>query len=171
MRDEKGFTLIEMLIVVVIVGILLGIAAISAGAWLNRYRVEGQTKQMYADLMNARINALQRNRIFFVTLGTNQYAIYEDTYSAATGTTSPDGDGIPQPGNDRLVLNTTTQYALASSPSITGFNFTANGLVSLATTTVAIRCISTANPVSDCIELSLTRLLMGKWNGTTCIVQ
>ncbi len=173
MGGGKGFTLIEMVIVVTIIGILLATAVISASVWLPRYKVQVQTKQMYADFMNGRINAMQKNRTFFVTLGANQYAIYEDTYSAVTSTTSPDGDGVLQTGNDRRVLNTTTQYALVSSPSITGFNFTANGLVSLATTTVDIRCTSTANAATDCIELSLTRILTGKWNGTTstCTVQ
>lgn len=166
MRDEKGFTLIEMIIVVAIIGILLGIAAISGRNWLDRYKVEGQTKQLYADLMNARVRAMQKNRTCFVTLAANQYAIYEDSWP------SPDGNGNLDPGagQDRLVTRTTAQYALVSSPTIT---FTTNGLTSLPTPTtiIDIRCQSTASPASDCIELSLTRILMGKWNGTTCIAQ
>lgn len=170
---EKGFTLVEILITIAVLGILLAIAAMSAGDMLDRYKVQGQTKQLYSDLMNARVSAMQRNRIFFVTLAANQYAIYEDVYSAAAGAITPDGDGILQPvtGQDRLATQTTTLYALASSPPITGFAFAQNGLVTLATTTVDIRSISTSNAASDCIELSSTRILMGKWNGTTCIVQ
>jgi type IV fimbrial biogenesis protein FimT len=181
MRDEKGFTLIEVIITLTIIGILLGIAAISARDWVDRYKVEGQTKQLYSDLMNARVSAMQRNRIFYVTLATNQYAVYEDNYSAATLTTTPDGDGILQTTKDRLVTQAATQYKLvltpatfiASNPTISGFNFTANGLASFATATVDIQCQSTANPAYDCVEISLTRILMGKWNGTTstCIAQ
>lgn len=180
MTDARGFTLIELIVTMAILGILLGMAAISGRDWIERYRVQGQTKQLYSDLMNARVGAMQRNRIFFVTLAANQYGIYEDTYSAAAGTPTPDGDGILQQGagQDRPVMQKAAQYALASSPTITGFNFTANGLVSFygtsPPTVVAIQCQSTANnPASDCIEVRLTRILMGKWNGSTstCITQ
>jgi prepilin-type N-terminal cleavage/methylation domain-containing protein len=173
MKDEKGYTLVEIIAVLAILGTLLGIAGISANAWLNRSRVEGQTKQLYADLISARVSAMQKNRIFFVTLGANQYSVYDDTYSSVALTTTPDGDGNLEQGagQDRLVTQKTAQFTLVPSPAITGFNFTQNGLASLATTTVDIWCQSTANPATDCIELSLTRILMGKWNGTTCVVQ
>jgi prepilin-type N-terminal cleavage/methylation domain-containing protein len=170
MSDEKGFTLIEMIVVLAILGILLGIAAISGRDWLDRYRVEGQIKQMYADLMNARVSAMQRNRVFFVTLGTNQYAVYEDTYSAATGTSSPDGDGALQQGTgqDRPVMQKTTQYTLNFSAA--NFYFTQSGLVSLSSGGT-IWVTSTASPASDCIALATTRILMGKMNGSNCIAQ
>ncbi len=167
MRDTDGFTLVEILVTIAILSILLGIAGLSARDWVIRYQVESQTRQVYADLMNARVNAMQRNRVFFVSVGANQYAIYEDSYP------SPDGNGNLDTGagQDRLVIQKAAQYTLVSSPTAT-FNFTANGLASSATAAVVdIHCQSTANPASDCIEVSLTRILMGKWNGSTCITQ
>lgn len=163
---DSGFTIIELIVVVAIFGLLLAIASISGKGWLDRYRVEGQTKQMYTDLMNARVSALQRNRMFFVTLTPNQYAIYEDMFPP------PDGNGNLDlgAGQDRLVTQTTTQYTLNFSET---FNFTQNGLVSWSsgTNSGTIWFTSTANPGSDCIALSTTRILMGKMNGTNCIVQ
>jgi prepilin-type N-terminal cleavage/methylation domain-containing protein len=177
MRNKKGMTLVEVIVVVAILGTLLGIAAISASTWLERYKVEGQIKQMYTDLMNARVSAMQRNRIFFVTVAANQYAIYEDNYNAAAGTTTYDGDGILQQGTDKLVTKITTQYALnCTEPFVaaTGnFYFTQNGLVtaSSGTSSVTVQVPSSAGPVSDCIWLTPTRILMGKMNGTNCIAQ
>lgn len=166
---DNGFSIIELLVVIGIVSILLAIAAINGRDWMDRYRVEGQIKEMYTDLMNARVSAMQKNRVFFVTLAPNQYSIYDDTYSAINPS-SPDGDGVLQRGNDRLVMQKTIQYTLNSSGD---FNFTQNGLVSWSSGTNGgtISLTSSANPLSDCIALATTRILMGKMNGTNCVTQ
>lgn len=161
MMNKKGFSLIELIVVIAILGILLSIAAISGRDWLERYKVEGQITEMYTDLMNARVSALQRNRVFFVTLAANQYAVYEDTNPA------PDGDGVLQTTQDLLVMRKTAQYTLNFTAA--NFNFTQNGLVSMGNGTIWI--ISTANPASDCIALASTRILMGKMNGMVCTTQ
>jgi prepilin-type N-terminal cleavage/methylation domain-containing protein len=164
---NSGFTLMEIIIVVAIFGILLGIGAMSGRDWLERARVEGQTKEMYVDLMNARVCALQRSRVFFVHLPTtNQYAIYEDTHP------SPDGDGTLQTENDRLVMQKTTLFPLQPHMSFghTTFHFEQDGLVSH---NGVILFDSAVDPASDCIKLFSTRILVGKWNGSssTCISQ
>lgn len=164
---NRGFSIIELIVVMAVLGILLGIAAISAHDWLERYRVESQAKEMYADLMNARTSALQKNRVFFVHLQTtNQYAIYEDTNPA------PDGDGNLQTESDRLVMQKTVRSPLQPhlGLGLTAFRFEQNGLVSL---NGSIHFGSSADPASDCIKLFSTRILIGKWNksASTCVAQ
>jgi Tfp pilus assembly protein FimT len=84
-----------MLVVIGILGILMGMAGLSGKKWLDRYRVESQTKEMYADLMNARARAMQRNRMHFVALTTSGYTVYEDTNDG------PDGNGTPETEHDK----------------------------------------------------------------------
>jgi len=151
----------ELIIVVGIFGLLLGMSAIAAHDWLINAQVEDQMREMYSDLMNARASAMQRNRTFFVTLGANQYAVYEDS------SPPPDGDDHLQTGTgqDTRVTQRTTKYTLGTSGTVTLFTFSNTGLVS---SDFSVRGISNASPAFDCIDLSTTRILMGKWDGTKC---
>jgi prepilin-type N-terminal cleavage/methylation domain-containing protein len=157
--NNGGYSMTELLVVLCVVGVLLGIASVFGYGSLVRSQVEKQTREMFADLMNARVSALQRNRVFFVTLAANQYAIYEDTNP------SPDGDGNLQTTLDTRMLQKATAYALNTSGTI---SFSSCGLAS--ETNYTIRVVSTAAPSFDCILLTPTRLLMGKWDGT-CVIQ
>jgi prepilin-type N-terminal cleavage/methylation domain-containing protein len=164
---NSGFTIIEVVTVMAILGVLLGIAALSVRDWLVRCQVEGQTKELYVDLMNARVSAMQRNRAIFVTLTANpvnQYEIYEDTHP------SPEGDEHLQATQDTLVMRKTTRFPLHPSLGLghTTFYFGKNGLASLNGT---IRFDSSVDPYSDCVKLFSTRILVGKMNGTNCIAQ
>lgn len=167
---NNGYSLTELVVVIAILGTLLGIAGISGKTWLERYRVEAQTKEMFTDLMNARASALQRNRMCFVNFAGAQYTIYEDT------SPGPDGDGVFQSSSDRLIMQKSTQYPIvpALGGSATSFSFDKNGLVSLATPTTATGTLhfdSEAGPEYDCITLCTTRILMGKWSGGDCVAQ
>jgi prepilin-type N-terminal cleavage/methylation domain-containing protein len=170
MMRQDGFSLIELIVVMGILVILVSIAGYYGHDALVGSQAENQTREMFSDLMNARVSAMQKNRVFFVTLAANQYAIYEDTYNAASPT-SLDGDGNLQAGNDRLVKQKATTYALYSFGTTT-FNFAPCGTCDLSSgPTNTIHIVSTSAPSFDCIILSTTRLLMGKWNGTDCNAQ
>lgn len=158
--NNKAFTLVELIVVLVILGMLIAIAVIAANEWLVRSQVEGQVKALYIDLMNARVYALQKNRAHFVTLGASQYSIYEDTFP------SPDGNGSLDlgAGQDRLVLQKALGHPLvAGFPSSVTFATTG-----LASSNGTIRVEATTQPHSDCIRLFSTRIRMGRWNGTEC---
>src|SRR5512142_123163 len=96
LRNSSGYSLLELLVVIGVVTTLLGISVVFGHDWLVRSQVEGQTRELFTDLMNARVSAMQKNRVYFVTLASNQYTIYDDTYPA------PDGNGNRDtgPGQD-----------------------------------------------------------------------
>jgi prepilin-type N-terminal cleavage/methylation domain-containing protein len=57
---NKGFTLIELMVVITIVGILLAIGTINFSQWLRKANMEAQVKQMYTDVLSAKVDAMHR---------------------------------------------------------------------------------------------------------------
>ena len=78
-EGRGGFTLLEIMIVIAILGIVAVIGVTNfGGSWRSTgWRTE--TKQIYADLMDARGRAMQRNRMFFVQIRRDGYQTREDT--------------------------------------------------------------------------------------------
>ena len=77
--NSKGFTLIELMIVIAILGILAGIAAPNFQTYMTRMRLNGAARQIMTDLMEARSKAVSRNnrfRVFF--LDDHQYKVLDD---------------------------------------------------------------------------------------------
>lgn len=69
-NNERGFTLIETLIIVVIIGILSAIAAPSFLGMLNRNKVNAALVQVQGALREAQREAIRRNKSCTVTLDT-----------------------------------------------------------------------------------------------------
>lgn len=154
-------TLMELLTVIAIIGILAGLGIVSFRGWINRYNIETEVKQMYADLMQARLLAMDKNRTHFATLSTGSYAIYDDTSPA------PNGDGTLTVGSDTQVYpSATLTYPITWGGGST-IEFTNRGLVNTSKT---ICVYSTFDPSYDCLLLSATRIRMGKLNaqGGSC---
>jgi len=190
---QKGFSLIELLIVVVILGILVALAINSFRETNEKYKIESATKEMFADIMDVRARALQRNRVSFVSVMSNSYETYEDTNPL------PDGNGILEPVNPSASVGGTNNsdtrvtrvdresgklkgayvfdvggglmLSHGSTPT-ESFRFNRNGIAS-ADGFIRIRFPQNPNlrPDYDCIRISPTRVKTGQFNtvGGTCV--
>jgi prepilin-type N-terminal cleavage/methylation domain-containing protein len=156
-----GFTLVEIMIAIAVLGILVVLAVGNFEGLNEKYRVEGEAKQLYADIMDARGRAMQRNRWFFVRITPTGYRTYEDR-------PLPDGDGVFDNTADALVTGVTVRHAITTVLSGGGsdIKFNRNGI---ANDNGTISFASTAQPDYDCITIQPTRIKMGQYVGGICV--
>jgi prepilin-type N-terminal cleavage/methylation domain-containing protein len=169
---KEGFSLIELLVVIIILGIVASLGTVSFTGWVRKHDLESQVKEMYTDLMNARITAMHQNRNHFISLVdsdgdgfANKITASEDTDGNGTGD-SPlciwnrnRGDPVDAscPNDKSLSYKNLKFQAKWNTPATLTFN--TRGL----TNTLGTICVfSNHNPSYDCIVISETRIIMGK---------
>lgn len=162
MNKSRGTTLVELLSVFMIIGILGGSLGFAYSGWIGRYNVEKQTKEIYSDMMTARVMAMNRNRAYFVDFtGATTYRIVEDTDDSYAINVGAGDTVLPS-------FQKTVEYANKANGfgiPVT-FKFNSRGLISPLRT---ISITHTTDPDYDCIVISATRINMGKMSGGSCV--
>ncbi|MHB8882076.1 MAG: GspH/FimT family pseudopilin [Thermodesulfovibrionales bacterium] len=157
--DEKGVSLVELVVSGALVGVLVLASGFSYQGWLGRYRVEKMTNELYADLMQARLKALQSNRQHYVTLDGNSYTIMEDTNDNGCNDT---GDS-PLPGFPKPVAHVLCKNGIGNR-----IDFDKRGFMSQSKT---LWFTSSFEPDYDCMKVSRARIIMGRYESGVCIAK
>jgi type IV fimbrial biogenesis protein FimT len=71
----RGFTLIELIVAMAVLGILAAVAAPAIGEYLATQRLKGAAEELQTDLQFARMESVQRNASITVTLASTGYTI------------------------------------------------------------------------------------------------
>ncbi len=146
---REGFTIVEMLVVMVIAGILLALSSMYFKDMQTRSAVEKQVRIMYTDLMAARSQALYQKTNRFVQVTANGYAIFA----------SSDTTAAP-------LLRTTFAYPVIFTPTDPAnlLFFDSRGVANLqADSLPKAICIEPNNPnLLTSIVISETRIRMGR---------
>lgn len=176
LNQEEGITLIELLVVGSIISILAIALAFSYGGWLGNYKIENESKQLYADLMDARTRAMTRNRMHFVVINAGDYSVYEDTNDNGAAEPGAGDNPIPEfrdpiTGNVRpkileYGLGTWLGRVMFNTSGIASFNpptFTASISITYANPSL--------NPDYNCVVMDQTRIRMGQMSGASCVAR
>lgn len=70
---NNGFSLVELIVIVAIIGTLLAVGTINFSDWTRKHTVDKQTVEMLADLNEVRLQAIYKKKDHTVTLQASRY--------------------------------------------------------------------------------------------------
>jgi prepilin-type N-terminal cleavage/methylation domain-containing protein len=155
MKDQNGFTLPEIVVVIALIVGALAIATSNLTQMNQKYLVESNIKEIHSIITTARNDATRTNATRLVVLGAN------------TVQTGPDLDnnniidGAPTPRNfSPFAININ-----GAGP----ISFNRRGLPNLGRTISIAGYPANVNPAIDCIALAPTRINLGRMTGGACV--
>ncbi len=122
---EDGFTLIELMVTIAIVGIITAITVAGYLSWKPGYVFRGAVSQVRGDLNRAKMRAVETRRQCRVTFTVNGYTIEDGNRTMnSTQWGNIDANGVFTAGTARQT------YTLNKYPQITLSNITGNPVFS-----------------------------------------
>ncbi len=134
MRQNRGFTIIELLLTVAILSIVLAVAVPSMSAYMEKRRIINAAEAVYSEMQYTRSEAIARSQTVYTSFNSNATDTWSIGVSTTTGCdptetvlteadacvlviddgdgnihgTDPDGDGTAVVDNDDLVMRVTS---------------------------------------------------------------
>ena len=97
-RGESGYSLIELSVVLVLLGLVVVVGMPAMQDWLDRYRVRTATQSLAADMQLQRMRAVSRNRRFSIQFdaANSTYTLWDgDPVNGLTVQLSPEAVVMP----------------------------------------------------------------------------
>lgn len=175
---QAGFSLIELIITIAIMGIVTGIATLSFNSWQTKNNIESQTREIYADLADARTRALTQKKVHGIIFKPKNYVM--KSYSSEVEYNYPNDAPV---NNGEVIFTKTLKFGITKTNTSTVFTdynaailFDTTGFASTIPSTSTFGFTIVVNPVNvssnlNCLVISAARVNMGKWNETTAVCE
>lgn len=195
LKKQRGFTIVELMVVISIIAILAVIAALSAD-FIRKEQVASATKELLADLQQTRVEAMtagpstaipQMRGSGIKLTSSSAYALFkfndcnEDyVYGADTCTGSKPEEAeartVAMPSSIELLrfdgTNLVTPTGVAADMRIFdryGMPRAADTWAAVGSTVLVLRHRSAGH--TKCIAIETNKVREGAWNGTSCAQQ
>ncbi len=163
--NRHGFTLIELMVVISLIGIVLAIATLNFSSMNRKAGIERQTREILADLNTARLDSIYRKQRHAIIFQPNSYIMKR--YSS---------QDEPYHGGDltkNIVLSKTLTYQITKESGSTLadriIEFDTRGFTADMETVRVNPSYSGA--AFDCIVISTGRTNIGNMQGGSCVQQ
>lgn len=124
-KRELGFTMIELLITMVILGILAGFAIPAFSSWLPGHRLKSAARDVFSNLQLAKLEAIKQNQDCDVDFSAGQYSM--PCLNNKTVVFDNYGNGVTYQGpGGELSVATITFNSRGLSPSNNGYVYVSN---------------------------------------------
>ncbi len=158
--NNKGFTILEVVTVIAIVGILSAVAIPGMSAFANRMRIETATRTLSTDLREVKMKSVLDRTDYTVVFdpGSNIYELPERHSSLPPGIRFGFGPGVLGPPANP-----------ASTPDSDGISFSSNkaAFYSSGTNSMGTIYLTNNNNINMAISITITgRTRIWKWDGS-----
>ena len=99
--NQKGITIIELVVVMVIIAIGAVLLVPNIGTWLPNYRLRSATRDVVSTLRTAQMKAVSTNSPYGVGFDANSYQLYR-----SSGSLIPEGSPVNLPSGVQFNNNT-----------------------------------------------------------------
>lgn len=162
--NRRGFSLLELIIVMVIAGILLALATLNFSSMQRKYNIESQMRTLQADILEIRQRAMVTRMVHRLQFDANPAV----SYVFRRYSTDNDVAGTVVVGSQKAVRYPIT-LSVWASPTATAIDFSEQGL--MRDPIGKSFCVySTDNPSVDAVVLLPSRVSVGRINdqGVAC---
>jgi len=149
LHNREGVTLIELVVVMSIMAIIMSIAIPMYSKYERRVNVERETKKVFTVLNQARLKAFTQKEDCKVEWDSNPFTLLHRMC-----------------GSDNATTTLKCEFQSRISSNVLYVKFSMGGV---SKQTGSIHCEEDAK--YNCVNISKTRIILGKWNGSSCEVE